>query len=144
ALAVQSLKISGVPANLTVNTSQSFTVEADDVAGIRLTNFTGTVHFTITDPQATIPADYTFMPQDQGIHTFSFTPRTGGSQVLSAETPSFASGVANILVDTAVDHLQVVVPTNAVAGTPFSATVKALDKLGNVARTYRGTVHFTS
>jgi hypothetical protein len=49
------------------------------------TGYTGTVHFTSTDPSATLPVDYTFTPGDAGVHTFTngFTLRTAGSHVVT-------------------------------------------------------------
>jgi hypothetical protein len=42
--------------------------------------YMGTVHFTSSDSSATLPADYTFIPGDQGSHTFIIKLRTLGSQ----------------------------------------------------------------
>jgi streptogramin lyase len=47
------------------------TVRALDPYGNFATGYTGTVHFTSTDPQASLPADYTFTAADNGVHTFS-------------------------------------------------------------------------
>ena len=44
------------------------------------TPFTGTVAtFSSNDPQATLPANYTFTAGDQGVHNFSATFRTAGA-----------------------------------------------------------------
>jgi hypothetical protein len=69
-------------------------VEADDairVAVVALDSsnhlaptYAGTVHFTSTDPSATLPADYTFTAADHGIHVFSVTLATTGSQTVTA------------------------------------------------------------
>lgn len=50
------------------------------------TNYTGTIHFTSSDPSATLPPDYTFLPGDNGTHTFSggFILRTQGIQTVTA------------------------------------------------------------
>ena len=48
------------------------------------TGYTGTVHFTSTDGSATLPADYTFVPADNGAHTFNFILRTTGGQTVYA------------------------------------------------------------
>ena len=49
----------------------SFTVTAQDAYGNRATGYTGTVHFTSSDAQASLPVDYTFTAADAGMHTFS-------------------------------------------------------------------------
>jgi hypothetical protein len=36
-----------------------------------VSTYDGTVHFTSTDPIATLPSDYTFVSFDAGTHTFS-------------------------------------------------------------------------
>jgi hypothetical protein len=49
------------------------TVTAYDAYGNVATGYTGTVHFTSSDhnPNAHLPADYTFTAADAGTHTFS-------------------------------------------------------------------------
>jgi hypothetical protein len=59
------------------------TVTALDPYGNVATGYTGTVHFT-SSSAATLPADYTFTPADQGVHTFCVTLRTAGSQTVTA------------------------------------------------------------
>jgi hypothetical protein len=51
--------------------SFSMTLKAQTGSGAAVTGYLGTVHFTGSDPHATLPADYTFVPGDAGIHTFS-------------------------------------------------------------------------
>jgi hypothetical protein len=127
----------------------SITVTAQDASGHTLTNYTGTVHFTSSDPQATLPADYPFTPADQGTHTFTnlVTLRTAGNQTITATdtTNNSITGSAAVAVTpAAANRLQVVAPTSAGVGTPFSVTVTARDAFNNVATGYTGTIHFTS
>ena len=56
---------------------------ARDPFGNVATGYAGTVHFTSTDATATLPASYTFTTTDKGIHTFSVTFATPGTQSLS-------------------------------------------------------------
>ena len=49
-------------------------------AGNNVTGYRGKVHFTSTDPKAVLPADYTFTGADAGVHTFSVTLKTVGTQ----------------------------------------------------------------
>src|SRR5262249_18501349 len=60
--------------------------------------YTGKVHFTSTDAAAVLPADYTFVAGDNGIHSFNVTLKTGGSQTVtvtdlnSLTTPPLITG----------------------------------------------------
>jgi hypothetical protein len=70
------------------------TVTAVDPFGEPAVDYRGTVHFSSTDPQATLlPADYTFTATDNGQHTFSsgLTLFTPGSQTVSAAPNSLIS-----------------------------------------------------
>jgi streptogramin lyase len=62
----------------------SYTVTALAADGSIAPLFTGTVHFTSTDPQAVLPADYTFVAADAGVHTFSASLKSAGNQTISA------------------------------------------------------------
>jgi hypothetical protein len=73
----------------TAGIAPTFTVMALNADG---TGYTGTVHFTSSDPQAVLPADYTFTAADQGSHTFSGVKlRTKGLQTITAIDLLFAS-----------------------------------------------------
>jgi hypothetical protein len=50
------------------------------------------MHFTSSDGQASLPANYTFTAADGGVHTFSATLKTAGSQMLTA-TDTIASSI---------------------------------------------------
>ncbi len=67
-----------------------------------LTNYTGQVAFFSTDPQATLPANYTFQLSDMGRRTFTngFTLRTPGEQyVLVYDTVTYIIyGAAQVFV----------------------------------------------
>jgi hypothetical protein len=62
--------------------------------------YTGTVHFSSSDAQGQLPADYTFTPGDTGSHTFTVTSKTIGSQTLTATDLGTASltGSATFIV----------------------------------------------
>jgi hypothetical protein len=74
----------GFPSALVAGTSGNFTVSALDANGLVATDYTGTVHFTSTDSQAQLPADYTFTAADRGTHVFAITLETAGSQSITA------------------------------------------------------------
>jgi hypothetical protein len=67
---------------------QSFTVRVTlrDQYGNLATEYTGAVHFSTSDPLATLvlPADYTFSAADAGSRTFSVRLLTLGGQTLTA------------------------------------------------------------
>src|SRR6202043_3006716 len=62
----------------------STTVTAKDPYGNVATGYTGTVHFTSSDAQAALPANYTFGAGDAGVHTFNIVLKTSGTQSLTA------------------------------------------------------------
>ena len=74
--AASALVVSGYPSPVTANTSQTFLVTAYDTYGNVATGYTGTVHFTSTDPLAALPANYTYTSTDAGSHFFSATFQT--------------------------------------------------------------------
>ena len=57
---------------------------AQDAFGNVATGYTGTVHFTSSDAQAGLPANYTFTGGDAGTHIFSVTLKTAGTQSITA------------------------------------------------------------
>jgi hypothetical protein len=128
---------SGVPFN--------FTITALSGSGSLNSSYSGTVHFTSSDPQATLPADATLA---NGVGTLPATLRTAGVQtILAADTAN--SGIAGLSNNIPVlpgpaARLAVSAPAAAVLNTPFTFTVNALDLAGNVSLGYTGTVHFTS
>ena len=65
------------------------TVRAVDRNGITVENYTGTIRFSTTDPQATVPnfGSYTFLDRDLGEKSFplALTFHTGGSQTLRVD-----------------------------------------------------------
>ena len=130
----------------------AFTVKALDLFGRTVPGYTGTVHFTSSDSAAGLPAAYTFTTGaggDNGVHTFTATLNTAGSQTLTATdsggnslTGSSAAIPTQALVE--ASSFLVNAPASATAGVPFSVTVTAKDSSGNTVTGYNGTVHFTS
>src|SRR5207302_2041082 len=68
----------------TAGTAGSLTVTAKDAYGNTATGYRGTVHFTSSDAQAALPANYKFTTTDAGVHSFSATLKTAASQSLTA------------------------------------------------------------
>ena len=77
--AVAKFSVQGLPANLTAGVAVSFNVVAQDSTGATVTGYTGTVAFSANDPNATVPANYTFTSADAGVHGFGLTAFSAGS-----------------------------------------------------------------
>src|SRR5262249_55076464 len=60
AAAASALQLTGFPTPTTAGVAQSLTVTAVDAYGNRASGYTGTIHFTSSDSQAFLPANYTF------------------------------------------------------------------------------------
>jgi hypothetical protein len=139
-----------VTAPSSATAGQPFTaiVTALDAFNNIATAYTGTVVFSSTDAQATLPSNYIFTPADNGVHSFTVTLRTAGVQMLTATDSMTASLTGNAtigVVAAAAAYLRMLPAQNTVyPGQPFAMTVTAYDAFGNIATGYRGTVHFTS
>jgi hypothetical protein len=143
------------PASLSVSAASTTPVEiptgvvvsALDHFGNVATGYTGTVHFASSDPQAVLPADYTFTAADAGSHTFTATLNTAGTQTVSVTdtaNPAFSSQ-AQVSVFTVVPaSLELFASPTATAGVAQLYVLVAFDAAGNVLTGYTGTVHFTS
>jgi predicted outer membrane repeat protein len=85
----------------TIPAGVSFTVTVAAVSADSsfLTGYAGTIHFSSSDPDAMLPADYTFTPADRGQHTFTegVTLQTEGHQTVSV-TGTGATGTVTITV----------------------------------------------
>ncbi|WP_390568119.1 beta strand repeat-containing protein, partial [Zavarzinella formosa] len=142
------LAVTGSVAPVSVGTARTITVSAMDAFGNRVTNYTGTVHFTSTDTLAQLPADYTFKAADKGTHTFSLKLNSPGSwNVTATDTGAGAiTGQLSALVASALTtHFGVTIPTApVVAGTPATVTVTALTAKNVKDTAYVGKVHFSS
>jgi hypothetical protein len=129
---------------VTAGTSGTITVTALNADGSVNTGYSGTVHFTSSDPQAVLPPDATLT---NGTGTFSVTLKTAGTQWITASDTSnsnIAGSESGITVTpAAATHFIISGPSSIAAGTAFSITVTAVDAYGNVATGYRGTVHFS-
>jgi hypothetical protein len=148
-LAPNSLTMLGVPSQTTAGASLSVTVAALDIYGNAASGYTGTVHFSSSDAQAGLPADYTFTAADGGAHVFSVSLKTAGAQSLAvADTanPAFSAGPSGVVVVPAMPTVWAVagLPASTTAGATQTFTLTAMDPYGNVATNYTGVVHFSS
>ncbi len=130
------------PASETAGNAFNITVTALDAFNNTATGYAGTVHFTSTDPAASLSAGSTLT---NGTGTFSATLHTSGARTITATdgTITGTSGTIDVSASTAT-HFAISAPVSGIAGAPFSVTVTALDAFDNPATGYSGSVHLTS
>jgi hypothetical protein len=87
------------PLLVTAGTPFKITVTALTAGNQRACNYTGTVHFSSSDGQAVLPADFTFIKTDGGRHTFTVTARTPGSQTFTVTDTVTSSITGTVSVD---------------------------------------------
>ncbi len=143
------LSVTGIPETFTAGSSETFTVTALTPSGGTDTGFLGTINFSSSDPQAVLPASYTFTAANAGSHTFTVAFKTAGPQSITATDPANSAIIGtedNLIVQAAgAQSLKVTgFPTPDTAGTSQSFRVTAYDAYGNVATGYTGTLEFTS
>lgn len=100
--------------------------------------YSGTLHFTSSDPRAVLPPDHTFAAADAGTHTFTVQLQTAGIQTVSVKD-TVSSGIAATASTTVTAGPAAAI--SAVFGTPQSAgilaayssalTAKVVDAYGN-------------
>ncbi len=150
AAAISKMIVSGITTPTTAGVARSVTVRASDTYDNTVTSYTGTIAFTSTDAQATLPSNYTFVGGDNGTHTFTngVTLKTAGTQSVTATATvgGYTGSQTSITVNfAAVSTLSVSgITTPTTAGTARSVTVTAKDAYTNTVTTYTGTVTFTS
>jgi hypothetical protein len=147
ATALVSLRLENLDEPIMRGTSDTFVVRAVDSHGTTATAYSGTVHFTSSDPSALIPADYTFTAADQGAHTFQLkwiTPGTQSVTVTDTAVPSLNGTASGITVTKATRFLFTGIANPVANGVADSFTLAAVDDFGNVDTLYRGTIHFMS
>jgi hypothetical protein len=84
-----TLVVSGLPNPSQTGAPLPVTVTADDTFGNVATGYQGTVHFTSSDPGASLPGNYTFTATDAGSHTFAggvTFSQTGTQSVTATDT----------------------------------------------------------
>jgi hypothetical protein len=121
-----SLSVSATSSSVASGTPLSFTVTVKNSKGVVLPFYTGTVHFTSTDTNAQLPADYTFVTSDGGAHTFSVTFGTTGSQSVTAKDVDVSSITGSmsetVKASQQTPQLTWATPAPITYGTPLSST----------------------
>jgi hypothetical protein len=137
------------PTQIAAGANTSVTVTAVDGLGNPVPGFLGTVDLDFTPAGSTalnLLSQYTFTVADNGQHTFLFSNLT---QAEAGTLSTFAVGMSAVtapitVVPAAPAKFVFATPTSATAGTPFSFTITAEDKFGNVETGYTGSVHFSA
>jgi hypothetical protein len=134
------------PTTAPLEVAFNFKVTALDVANNVALSYTGTVHFSSTDGQATLPPNSTL---SNGVGVFPATLQTLGTQTITATdtvTASITGTSPSITVGPPPPaiHFSVSAPMAAESGSAFHITVAALSIAGETVSNYSGTVHFSS
>jgi polygalacturonase len=95
---VASLTVAGFPSPSQGGVSGAVTVSAFDSYGNPAIGFVGTVTLGSSDHFAALPAAYTFLASDAGIHTFAVTLNTAGLQSITAQTGAILASQTSISV----------------------------------------------
>jgi hypothetical protein len=134
------------PASAIIGQAFNFTVTALDAANNTATSYSGTVHFSSTDPQAVLPSNSTLI---NGVGQFSGSLKfCCGDQYIIA-TDALASSITGSsnpinLSGGPISHFSFAAPAAVTAGTAFTIGVTALDASNNEVTIYSGRVRLTS
>ena len=146
AATLSKLAILGTPASITAGSPLFFSVNAEDTFGNVITNYTGTVHFSSTDIQATLPLNTTL---NGGTANFSATLKTAANQTINVNdinngNINATSNTISVTPATTGQFVVVASSSTVTAGGITTFSVTAEDLFGNVTHGYTGTVHFSS
>jgi alpha-tubulin suppressor-like RCC1 family protein len=125
-----------VPGSATAGTSFNATVIAKDAFNNTATAFAGSVSITSSDAAATLPAASTLA---SGSKAFAVTLKTAGSRTITASSTGLTSATSNAITVSAAAVSKIAfttVPTTAISGTAFTATVAAQDAFNNQVTSY--------
>ena len=145
--AVDHLLVKDFPSPTVAGTAQTFNVSARDVYDNVVTDYRGAVHFTSSDPHATLPDNYTFTAGDNGSHTFGAILQTAGTQSITvSQVGGSLTGTQDgiIVTPAAPSYFVLIGPNRVNANEEFEVTLQVYDRYGNIATGYSGTVAFSS
>jgi hypothetical protein len=133
------------PSSTTAGNAFNFTVTALDDYNNQATGYNGTVHFSSSDPQASLPGNVTLT---NGVGTFTATLKKAGNQTITATdagSNNIVGTSAAISVSAgAVAGFAIGTPIDAVIGAYFTFTVTAVDQYGNTVTNFFGSIQFSS
>ena len=78
-----SVEFYAVVSNMTTGVPYTLPVTVRDASGDTVTGYDGQITFSSSDPNAVLPANYTFKAADKGTKSFTFTFNTNGAQTLT-------------------------------------------------------------
>ena len=146
--AASALRLTGVPAQVTVDVPTTVTATLRDAFGNVVTNYAGTLHFVLTDLAAPPIADVTFTPAMLGTADVSIVFFSDGDQsILVNDTAAAAlatSAPTHVNHGPAAAYSLSPLPAGSLAGEPLPLTIKAVDVHGNVVTSYAKTAHLSS
>ena len=131
------LTVTGLSTSVTAGSAQNITVSPFHGSSI-VTSYTGTVQFSSTDPQAVLPASYTYTSADAGTHVFPVTFGTAGAQsitVVDTQNANIAGSESTTVAAAAAASLKVVSGNGQTAqlqgAFPVAFDVQVVDAYGN-------------
>lgn len=139
-----------MPPQVRADTPAPVLVIARDANNFFTPGYVGTAHFSLGTPDsgAKLPDDYTFKPQDHGVHWFSVTLSATGSQTINVNDTADASikGSATTNVNPApvATHFLMWTKGHATVGLPATVVIVAADASNHPVPNYTGTVTFSS
>jgi probable HAF family extracellular repeat protein len=142
-IALPSGFLVGLPQTASMGTPVLFTVAVSSADGA-IPSYSGTVHFTSSDPAAVLPADTTL---SNGSKVLAVNFNTPGLQTVTATDTSIPAltGVSNqVSVSGAAAQFRIAMPAYLAKGLQTGMFVTVLDASENIVTNYTGTIHFTS
>jgi hypothetical protein len=128
--------LTGLPASTVAGALLSPVVTVEDDYGNPVPDYSGTVTFASSDPHATVPSPYGFVPSDGGSKAFTdeLVLRTAGSQTVSVSDVTLP-GTASVSVSVgagSLDHLTLLpAATTVPAGSGAAFRAQGYDAYGN-------------
>lgn len=132
----------GIPLNATVS--------VNDATGNPMVGYSGTVRFASSQVSAVLPANYTFLPSENGVHVFPgaitlYQALSSTITVTDTSNPSITvTSTLAVGPNVATALAVATAPLSPTAGATATVTVTARDAYGNVATGYAGTVTITA
>ncbi len=140
--------LEGLASEVAIEASNAVTATIRDAFGNPVTNYSGTLHFVLSDSAAPAISDIAFTASMLGSATLAAQFFTDGQQSIVANDTANPSltGAASTHVNhgAATAYVLSALPATAIAGTPMALVIKAVDRRGNLVTNYAGTAHVSS
>lgn len=98
--------------------SLAMTVTALDANRNIVTGYTGTIHFTSSDPHAVLPLNYPFTLADDGVHSFTLAFNSAGTQTVTVADTAGGPATGSVAI-TVIAAPVIVVPITPVTPAPI-------------------------